>query len=143
MAGFYDAPVRNHRLDLCHIYCCVLSGVLVFGLFLLAPFSAHTWNTVCELCFRQFPPELRPPERRRLWRAAGPRTVTFQATDQCLYCSARNAGVVLTIQWLGKTQLRPSALPQTCPTGCKQQRGKKIPKLQRDLFEKDPENRFS
>ncbi len=43
----------------------------------------------------------------------GPQVGNFPSLAQCLYCSARNAVVVLTLQWLGRTLLRSTTWSQT------------------------------
>lgn len=43
----------------------------------------------------------------------GPQVGNFPSLAQCLYCSARNAVVVLTLQWLGRTLLWSTTWSQT------------------------------
>lgn len=59
--------------------------------------------------------------KKLLWYC-GPQVGNFPSLAHCLYCSARNAVVVITLQWLGKTELwsttwsqTPSDMPSTLP----------------------------
>lgn len=50
---------------------------------------------------------------RKLLGTHGPQVGNFPSLAQCLYCSARNAVVVLTLQWLGRTLLWSTTWSQT------------------------------
>lgn len=50
---------------------------------------------------------------KKLLGTHGPQVGNFPSLAQCLYCSARNAVVVLTLQWLGRTLLRSTTWSQT------------------------------
>lgn len=107
------------QCDACQLYPSALSLNQIKTLGSQSPSSLK--DSVYLLVLLQSSYYLRSKE---LLGTHGPQVGNFPSLARCLYCSARNAVVVLTLQWLGRTlcgQPLGPRHPQTCPAGCLQQ----------------------